>query len=209
MAAAVVAACGAVEQRPVERAASRGGRRNDVAISGGVSTLSGLALWARLMDWNCVGTHCDHAQGRYRIGPWVGFGLDAGRGLTTGSLHLGARPRLASDDLRGSSAWYSVESADGARDSFQGLMLGCVRGLMLGSRVGARLWLDGPLVGPGRHTLLGLWTARRAVLWRALVSMPSCWFVPRGSPGARVALFLLTGLVAVCSLWKYYGMQVL
>ena len=38
LAAAVVAACGAVEQRPVERVVPRGDHRNDATISGGVST---------------------------------------------------------------------------------------------------------------------------------------------------------------------------
>ena len=65
LAAAVVAAYGAVEQRPVERVAPRGGHRNDAAISGGVSTRASFALRAgNLVNWNCVGTHCDHAWGR-------------------------------------------------------------------------------------------------------------------------------------------------
>ena len=92
LAAAVAAARGAVERRPVERATSRGGRRNDVAISGGVCTLSGFAPWARLMNWNCVGTHGDHAPGRYRKALGFDSGLYADFGLTSG-LALGALPQ--------------------------------------------------------------------------------------------------------------------
>ena len=84
LAAAVAAARGAVEQRPVERVASRGGRRNDVAISGGVCTLSRFAPWAWLMYWNCVGTHGDHAPGRYRKALGFDSGLYADFGLTSG-----------------------------------------------------------------------------------------------------------------------------
>ena len=50
MAAAVASARGAVERRPVERVALRGGRRNDAAISGGVNTRPGLDVWAPLTD---------------------------------------------------------------------------------------------------------------------------------------------------------------
>ena len=50
LAAAVASARGAVEQRPVERVAPRGGRRNDAAISGGVNTRPGLDVWAPLTD---------------------------------------------------------------------------------------------------------------------------------------------------------------
>ena len=50
LAAAVASARGAVERRPVERVALRGGRRNDAAISGGVNTRPGLDVWAPLTD---------------------------------------------------------------------------------------------------------------------------------------------------------------